>query len=53
MISLWNISEKYEDEHGLIKREFVEWVETYNGISGDYIFAGEELIIPVKMNTNR
>ena len=32
--------------------QFVKWVETHNGISGDYIFAGEDLIIPIKMNTN-
>jgi len=50
--SLWTISEKYEDEHGLSKGQFVEWVETHNGISGDYIFAGENLIIPIKMNSN-
>ena len=50
--SLWTISEKYEDEHGLSEGQFVEWVETHNGISGDYIFAGEDLIIPIKMNTN-
>jgi hypothetical protein len=50
--SLWTISEKYEDEHGLSKGQFVKWVETHNGISGDYIFAGEDLIIPIKMNSN-
>ena len=50
--SLLTISEKYEDEHGLSKGQFVKWVETHNGISGDYIFAGENLIIPIKMNSN-
>ena len=50
--SLWTISEKYEDEHGLSKGQFVKWVETHNGISGDYIFVGEDLIIPIKMNSN-
>lgn len=50
--SLWTISEKYADEHGLSKGQFVEWVETHNGISGDYIFAGEDLMIPIKVNSN-
>ena len=50
--TLWTISEKYEDEHGLSKGQFVKWVETHNGISGDYIFAGEDLIIPIKLNPN-
>jgi uncharacterized protein YgiM (DUF1202 family) len=50
--SLWTISEKYEDEHGLSKGQFVKWVETHNGISGDYIFAGEDLIIPIKMKSS-
>lgn len=50
--TLWTISEKYEDEHGLSKGQFVKWVETHNGISGDYIFAGEDLIIPIKLNSN-
>ena len=50
--SLWTISEKYEDEHGLSEGQFVKWVETHNGISGDYIFAGEDLMIPIKMNSS-
>ena len=30
------------------KKQFVKWVEKHNGISGDYIFAGKDLIIPIK-----
>ena len=50
--TLWTISEKYKNEHDLSKRQFVEWVETHNGISGDYIFAGEDLLIPIRMEAN-
>ncbi|WP_394231853.1 LysM peptidoglycan-binding domain-containing protein [Niallia oryzisoli] len=47
--SLWEISQKYEEQHGLSELEFVKWVEQYNGISGDHIFTGDHLIIPIKM----
>ena len=46
--TLWQISEKYSDRHHFSKTEFVEWVERYNGISGDRIYAGEELMIPIE-----
>jgi nucleoid-associated protein YgaU len=46
--SLWGISEKYENQHRLTKKEFVEWVEQYNAISGDDIFSGDKLIIPIE-----
>ena len=49
--SLWAISEKYEENHELSKGQFVEWVEKHNGISGDYIFAGEDIVIPIKMKS--
>lgn len=46
--SLWEISEKYSTKHNLSANEFIKWVEKANGISGEYIFPGEELVIPVK-----
>ncbi|WP_338447771.1 LysM peptidoglycan-binding domain-containing protein [Niallia oryzisoli] len=46
--SLWEISQKYEGQHGLSEMEFIKWVEQYNGISGDHIFSGENIIIPIK-----
>jgi hypothetical protein len=46
--TLWELSEQYADQHNLSTMEFIEWVEDYNGISGDYIFAGDELVIPIK-----
>ncbi|MCQ6276285.1 LysM peptidoglycan-binding domain-containing protein [Bacillus sp. V3B] len=46
--SLWGISQKYESQHGLTEKEFVEWVEQYNGIYGDNIFSGDNLVIPIK-----
>jgi LysM repeat protein len=45
--SLWTIANKYADKHGLSSDEFVSWVERTNGINGDTIFPGDELVIPV------
>lgn len=45
--SLWEISQKYEKQHNLSKKQFIEWVEENNGISRDYIIAGKELIVPI------
>ena len=46
--TLWGISEQYAEHHSLSKTQFIELVEEYNGISADHIFAGDELIIPIK-----
>jgi cell division protein YceG involved in septum cleavage len=45
--SLWEISQKYENQHGLSDRQFIEWVEKKNGISRDYIVAGKDLMVPI------
>ncbi|AIE59767.1 cell division suppressor protein YneA [Bacillus methanolicus] len=45
--SLWTIAEKYSNRHGLSSDEFISWVERTNGINGDKIYPGEELVIPV------
>ncbi len=45
--SLWKIAEKYSDGHNMSSAEFVQWVEKKNGITGETIFPGEELTIPV------
>lgn len=45
--SLWEISQKYEDRHGLSELQFIEWVEKKNGISRDYIMAGKDLMLPI------
>lgn len=46
--SLWEISKKYEEQHGLSKEEFFKWVEKHNGVSRDYIVAGKDLVVPIK-----
>jgi len=46
--SLWEISQKYEEQHGLSKEEFFKWVEKHNGVSRDYIVAGKDLVLPIK-----
>ena len=46
--SLWEISQKYEEQHGLSKEEFFKWVEKHNGVSRDYIVAGKDLVVPIK-----
>ncbi|EIJ81401.1 cell division suppressor protein YneA [Bacillus methanolicus PB1] len=49
--SLWTIAEKFSDRHGLPSDEFISWVERTNGINGDNIYPGEELVIPVLENS--
>ena len=46
--SLWQISQKYEEQHGLSNEEFFKWVEKHNGVSRDYIVAGKDLVLPIK-----
>ena len=46
--SLWEISQKYEEQHGLSKEEFFKWVEKHNGVSRDYIVAGKDLVLPIE-----
>ena len=45
--TLWQIAEDFSMNHELTAIEFVNWVERNNGISGERIFPGDELIIPV------
>lgn len=45
--SLWEIAETFADGHTLSESEFISWVEKENGISGDLIHPGDELVIPV------
>lgn len=45
--SLWQIAEEFSEEHKLTSKEFVKWVESKNGISGDRIYPGDELVIPI------
>lgn len=50
--TLWQIAEQYSGEHNLSAKEFVHWVEQKNGILGERIFPGDELIIPVSTPIN-
>ncbi|WP_180968061.1 cell division suppressor protein YneA [Cytobacillus massiliigabonensis] len=47
--SLWQLAEDFSDEHMLSAKEFVEWVERHNGISGDRIYPGDELVLPIAL----
>ncbi|MED3552075.1 cell division suppressor protein YneA [Cytobacillus praedii] len=47
--SLWQLAEELSDEHMLSAKEFVQWVERHNGISGDRIYPGDELVIPIAL----
>jgi hypothetical protein len=46
--SLWEIAETFASEHNLSESEFVSWVEKENGIIGETIMPGDELVIPVE-----
>jgi LysM repeat protein len=45
--TLWNIAEKYENEHKLSKEEFIKWVIDVNQLPNEQIIAGEKIVIPV------
>lgn len=45
--SLWEIAEVFAGEHNFTENEFVSWVEKENGIIGEIVFPGDELVIPV------
>ncbi|MEX6702449.1 LysM peptidoglycan-binding domain-containing protein [Peribacillus frigoritolerans] len=45
--TLWGIAEEYE-ESNLTKKEFIGWIEEYNGVSADSIKPGQVIVIPVK-----
>ncbi|MEH7126463.1 LysM peptidoglycan-binding domain-containing protein [Bacillus sp. JJ1532] len=45
--TLWQIAEEFSMDHELTAIEFISWVERNNGISGERIFPGDELVIPV------
>jgi cell division protein YceG involved in septum cleavage len=47
--SLWQLAEEFSDEHMLSAKEFVQWVEKHNEISGDRIYPGDELILPIAL----
>ncbi|WP_077211616.1 cell division suppressor protein YneA [Bacillus dakarensis] len=44
--TIWEISERYAEEHGLSPNQFINWVKKTNEID-EYILAGESIIIPV------
>jgi cell division protein YceG involved in septum cleavage len=45
--SVWKLAEKFSNDHSLSQAEFVSWVEKENGIAGEVIHPGDELVIPV------
>ncbi|PLR94816.1 cell division suppressor protein YneA [Bacillus sp. T33-2] len=45
--SIWQIAEKFSGDHKLTTDQFISWVEKQNGINGNNILAGEELVVPV------
>lgn len=45
--TIWEISEKY-DQTELTKKEFIGWIEEYNGVRADAIKAGQIIVIPVE-----
>ncbi|RSD28824.1 cell division suppressor protein YneA [Mesobacillus subterraneus] len=45
--SLWELSESFGHKHNLSDREFISWVEKENGIIGERIYPGDEIVIPV------
>jgi hypothetical protein len=49
--SLWNISIEYAEQHSFTNTEFISWVKQHNGMEGDNIYPGDEIVIPVDYET--
>ncbi|MFJ7638474.1 LysM peptidoglycan-binding domain-containing protein [Peribacillus sp. NPDC097225] len=45
--TIWEISEEYGQTE-LTKKEFIGWIEEYNGVRADTIKAGQIIVIPVE-----
>ena len=50
--SVWKIAEKFADNHAFTPAEFVSWVVKENGITGEVIHPGDQLVIPVVIEKN-
>ncbi|KAA0547846.1 LysM peptidoglycan-binding domain-containing protein [Bacillus sp. BGMRC 2118] len=48
--TVWEIAEKYSNNHNLSTWEFVKWVEDKNKIDADHIAIGTALILPIEKN---
>lgn len=46
--SLWKIAGEYAQEYSLSNDQFISWVKEHNGITGDQIYPGEKIVIPIK-----
>ncbi|MFC3882281.1 cell division suppressor protein YneA [Bacillus songklensis] len=45
--TLWELGQKYREQHHLSSHEFVEWVETENHLEYKTIMPGEKIYIPI------
>jgi len=45
--SLWEISQKYKDQHRFSENDFIAWVKNQNGLTDDTIYSGDQLMIPI------
>ncbi|GMB09713.1 LysM domain-containing protein [Thermolongibacillus altinsuensis] len=45
--TLWNLAEKYKNEHNLSREEFIKWVMDVNQLPNGQLVAGEKIVIPV------
>ncbi|KAB2335530.1 cell division suppressor protein YneA [Bacillus mesophilum] len=51
--SLWGIAEQFAEEHHFSTAEFVQWMETHNGITNGKIHPGDTVSIPVKADEDQ
>lgn len=51
MIPYGEFQKSIKTNMGLQKKEFIKWVEQYNGINGDHILSGDDLVIPIQFQT--
>ncbi|HWJ76547.1 MAG TPA: LysM peptidoglycan-binding domain-containing protein [Niallia sp.] len=51
--TLWGISDEFAGSYHMSKERFINWVEKHNNITANQVKAGEELIIPVKIEDHQ
>lgn len=45
--TLWGVAEKYASQYNMSREEFIDWIESTNGIMRSKLVAGTSIAIPI------
>lgn len=51
--TVWQLSNEYAGSYNMSKKQFIKWIEDHNNVAANNISAGEELVIPVKVEDHQ